>query len=70
MSCYVRIYASDHAIDVTGGIMFSGCPSVCACVCLAEAFSRPAYRRLLVYTNDGLDCTVDWSDSGLQFVVQ
>ena len=39
MSCYVRIYASDHAIDVTGGIMFSGCPSVCACVCLAEAFS-------------------------------
>ena len=28
--------------------MFSGCPSVCACVCVRWRHPRPAFRRLLV----------------------
>jgi len=33
-----HFYASGHRTDVAGGIMFSGCPSACACV------RRPVWR--------------------------
>jgi len=35
-------YASSRPINGTGGIMFSGCPSVCACVCLRALSDRLA----------------------------
>ena len=33
-----------------GGIMFSGCPSVCACGALAAVLRPANYRRLLAFT--------------------
>ena len=38
VGCYRQFYASTHFMDGAGGIMFSVCPSVGACV-RVEAFS-------------------------------
>ena len=38
-SVYYYYYTFGHAMDASGGIMFSGCPSVCVCVhtCLGRS---------------------------------